>query len=1456
MNNPSNISHPLKNYTGTSQRTRVIESLHPDAAPIDGKTLADRLHLIGEYARHIKYYGYAKDPVMGEYQELGNWSDFFKNSLPFQLANLSKTSLDDLNDQFLLLSAELKANPSKQSLESVLVFILNKLIVPNGDLYEAVDQEGNSFTVPLLGFLKSSFLESLRSFIALYNASVTYLCTGKKNFSDYRQIPWQLGVDEIYALDADIKNVTKGKKKAYQIAAEKLDVIFHQMFSGMQDVVASAADYIPESLLPLETSLQKKHRPHLGLLFTFLELFKHVQGDINKLGKKHLDFFYEQVLKLIPKNAVADKAHIVFEVTKHLNEYPLPKDLLLKDGKDLNKQEIQFGLEHEIILDKAQVKEVRTLSLYPAESVTEHYIEGAYIAPVANTQDGVGRAFEKGLSANWPTLGSKYSKHILEGNTIAQEHPRARLGFVLASPVLLLQEGKRTIDITLTCDWAIEDPDPDPCKPTMPPVPEAQKKKKIEQEKSEKLDEIVNHLKVQDSITVYTLNSQVIKECDDTLSIAAKNYLSRLLIKADPYILDEKQWNDLFTVKDPVSCVAIFTERDQGNLRECVKANDLIATVKRSLFNVLFSGEKEWLEPKPENITITVSKSAGLLNFDISIVLEPDLPSVVFYDGEVLKEKIDVKDPFPLVKITINDAMDITVDRDSVTDLCCLKKQESDSGPITVSAYNFLQKLILVNAKIDVTVCGVKNLIVQNDDNLQDVNKTIMPFGPRPKIDSSFIIGSKEVFCKNWQSFRLGLEWKDRPTDFNEYYEAYNQDPPPTIINNSFEIEASVLENGNWKTNAVKKLFLPKDTFPNCPDISLAFNYNGYRWNRGDFAAMGYRPKSMPADPLTPLDVNSRKAFFRVLLKGEDFQHDRYAFVLAQQMFKLAKVADLIKVQAFINKIKENHRLAHDNEAIIDLLEAAMNGAGGAGGTITVPMVQQVFGINHPFPIPDEDGLNRISNDLHALSLELQNEVEDIAEGNEVPVLPNEPYTPLIKSLSIDYEATADTADMEIVHLHAFENTSKHEEIEQKPSLFPFYDDEGTLFIGLEELTPGSNLALLFQLAEATADSESDRAKTEWHYLSNNNWVLLRPDFEVISDETDGLTVSGIVTLAIPDTITTTGNTVMPDNLYWIKVSVPEHAKAVAETLGIHTQAARVSARFGELSDRNRLETGLPPGSIAKLVNGDFSVKKVEQPYASFDGRKPESEGHFYIRVSEHLKHKGRAVMGNDYEKIVLEGFPNIYKVKCVTHTMGISANSYRRDLEVAPGYAVVTVIPDLTKLKSGNMLQPKAPVSLLEKIGEHLRKKTSPFARIKVMNPRYEAVNVNITVRLYRGKSKNFYSKKLKDDITDFLAPWLLGDSEKLAFGQVILFSDVVGFTEQLDYVDYILDLALHGECGQTGDIIKPLTARSVLVGGEICVTIGEEECEKEEKCLPQKLREPEPRPEPEPQPVPVGPL
>lgn len=1713
MKKPSNISHPLIHRTGTSQRNRVIEALQSDYAPIDGKTLADRLYIISRYAQQINYYEYIKNGEE-EYQDINNWTSFFQSSLPFQLSILSKTSIDSLEKEFTLIYQELKNNPSKQGLESLLGFINDKFITPTQILFTKTDKENNGLAISLLAIIKSSFIEPLKKFIAIHNASATFLCVTKKNFSGFINAPWQLKVGDVFALDSTIQASKKGKKEAILKAGEAVNAIFFQLISGFQDIIETAPSFIEEALNPLQESLQKRHQPHIALVFTFLELFKNLQVNVNDLGKKHLDFFYQQVLKIAPKDAVPDKAHIIFEIAKHLEEYPLKKGLLLKDGKDDNNEDIQFELNHEVIIDKAQVTDLRTLSVNTITDNSGSYIEGVYIAPVANSVDGLGKKFKKDQTTNWATLGSKYSKLLNEESNsesekdcdqeieLRQEHPNARLGFVLASPVLLLQEGNRVVNFQLECqlkddaNFIIED-----------------------------FFETLNGISTPEIAYLVTLDK--LNECivaapgSSALSLHAQEYVENYLKEVPFKIVYPNELLLLLNAKrtyvegdsyegseqpEEGQQVDVFTSSEKTSLRNCIESFETpVKHITVPIFVFNFSGEKEWLNPEfnQETTKIRVLETSSVLGgaktivFDINIKLALGFPAITFFDEEKLKEKLDIKQALPVVKIELN--KDVKIDLETPKDgpgICVLKGEPKEQGQISISPYHFLEQLKLTNACIDVNVCGVKNLIVQNDESTLDINSQIFPFGLRPEVPGfdpmnqvvefegiptansllgpSFYIGSKEVLFKKWNSVRVNIEWKDKPDSFNDHYKAYlkrkNTGDPNSggdnttaledlgLAEKDFKLKIDTLKEGIW-TNIEEETELFSKTVDDFGELYC--NNTIYGWEVQNDA----NPEFIDYNEPLELFKTSRNGFLKFTLANQDFLHTEYPFVLARQMLAYAllaqndKLTDAIYVQSNktiiqaledfgssadiatniqtaldatrmvkdgIDELKDyidnnrgsvdtiittvnsilsntvsymnnnlpsyltsledfrsggnpslsslsglvttigtirtelnnrNESLEDEVDAIIVIMNAFFSDAitiltdSNTGlqnlattiltavvdtnltlsqllNAITVPSQDIQVGINNLATLVqdnnnsnDTDGLrfhieglldltagirDYITNnldgfiqDLTALDTDLIAEmgllingyksiqqfldnnignasseaqnlqntfntfVSDILsritgtdklEGltevattaleelettfNQSNVLsflfssadqaliPNEPWTPAIKNLYVDYSAKAVKEDVDIIHLYPYVNTSKFENIEENPGLFPFLNDEGTLFVGIENLTPGGNLSILFQLAEATADSEMDRATIKWHYLNENVWIELLPDFNIISDETDGLTVSGIVTIAIPDTISKIGNRQMPDDLYWIRITAPINAKAVAETIGIHTQAAKASAKLSELNDKLRLNNGLAEGSISKLSEGDFSVKKVEQLYPSFEGRQPEGEGHFYVRVSEHLKHKGRAQMLSDYEKIVLEGFPKIYKAKCISHTMGLSAIKYQRDLEIAPGYIVITVIPDLTKLASGNQLEPKAPLSLLEKIGNHLRKKISPFARIKVMNPRYEYVDVDITVRLFRGKPANFYSGKLKEDITNLLAPWFLGDSEKIAFGMPVLFSDVVGFVEQLDYVDFITSLTLKGEKEQIGSEIKPLTARSILTAGKICITIDEEKC------------------------------
>ena len=1488
MAKPTKIAHPLKNRKGTSQRTRIINALKPENAPIDGRSLADQLFLISEYARQINYYEF-KQEADQEYQELTNWTAFFNDSLPFQLSVFSKLSIEETEKRYLSLHNELVANPSKHTLDVLLSFFFEQLIVPVDKLFDEVAVNKNSFEKLLRSVLESFYRDPLLSYIKLSNASATFLCSCKRNFTHFLKDPWRFNAIDIYDLEVCIQQSKKGKREAFLKAADLLNDLFYKFFGGLRQIVEKTADYVEESIHPLEEAFRQKQLPHLALLFTFLELFKHFRSNLNTLTKDHLDFFYREVLKLQPKNAIPDKAHIVFEIAKHLEQYPIPKDLLLKDGKDNNKQDIQFGLDHELVLDKAQITDLKTLALPRVNYNDGCYIEGLYTAPKANSKDGLGLKFKKEEPLNWYTLGNKWSKcpdleaSVSHLNSVSKElcnevqkkmkpHPDARIGFVLASPVLYLQEGKRTVNMLLECAIG----------------PDSEIQKKSCENTSFGTTEFLNKIGSMEGVffsKVYAFSLDALNTVLGGFSFTpkARKHINNTFHNDGKNVLYSYELDDFLNKRSRPDGAFILRPNEKTKLRTTIRGFEFIARgVPNSLFSLIFSGQEEWLKVNQSTIRIhawedLTDPTSPKLLFDIKTVLEPDFPAIDFYNAEVLKEKIDLKQPFPLVKVLLNPIkLDCDADRDEKSNECCLKNKEKPSK-FNVSSYHYLRRLQLVNSTINVSVCGVKNLIVQNDENLQDVNKPIFPFGPRPKVGdnwqvsggANFFIGSKEIFCKNWQKFWINTEWKDKPQNLHEHYRFY-RDPEfengdPAITNLSFRFLTSLLHEGNWITD-IENNNIPSD--PVSHDNTLPIHDQNFTQNyvKGDllpfftsvfespkacvnftgfskymhqiddsfFTSNGYNyvPKTMPVEALEPLTVNTRKGFVKLTLTGTSFQHQLYTFVLTRQMMALADLADPKSVEEAIDELEQSEKLCEETP---DRFQEIQDWSDSLNDLKDEIKKHPLFNVNIPDNVPNNLNPWGLQKIVESICRRTKN-VKEKFDNEAVSGIPEEPYTPVIRSLSLDYEAIADKKDIDIIHLYPFDNTSKHEDILNKPTLFPYFDDEGTLYIGIENITAGGQLSILFQLAETTADSETDRAKVEWAYLSSNAWKPMREGFEVISDESDGLTVSGIVTLAVPDDISNHNNTIMPDGLFWIKVSANQNVQAIAEVIGIHTQAARSSARLNSLNDTSRLGEELPAKKISKLAKGDFSIKEVAQPYPSFGGRIAEESGHFYTRISEHLKHKGRGIGIHDYEKLTLEHFPEIYKAKCISHTMGLSAHRYERDLEIAPGYIVVAVIPDLTKLKSGGQLEPKVPISLLERIAAELRKRVSPFSRFKVMNPRYEYIDVNIEVRLYRGKAVNFYQQQLIDDLMDFFAPWHLGDSEKLSFGQNVHFSDVVGFVEQLDYVDFITDLVLTSDedkCIQTGTVIKPLTARSILTGGKICVTINEEDCRQRHRTV-----------------------
>lgn len=381
----------------------------------------------------------------------------------------------------------------------------------------------------------------------------------------------------------------------------------------------------------------------------------------------------------------------------------------------------------------------------------------------------------------------------------------------------------------------------------------------------------------------------------------------------------------------------------------------------------------------------------------------------------------------------------------------------------------------------------------------------------------------------------------------------------------------------------------------------------------------------------------------------------------------------------------------------------------------------------------------------------------------------------------------------------------------------PVYHN-GEFYIGIENLQANQGVNILFQALEGSTDpliaKPDDHVK--WSYLSNNNWI----DFnnQEISDATLALLQPGIISFAIPPKATT-DNTLLPAGNIWLRGWIEKAAAAVSKLLTVDAQAAISTFQPANNAD-DFLNQPLPAGTISKLKTPDAAIKKISQPYSSFGGRPKENEDHFYVRVSERLRHKARAITIWDYEHLVLEAFPEIYKVKCLNHTSVFESGGKEYTNEVKPGHVLVITIPLLKNKSEANPLKPYTNQDTLTNIENFLKQRVSCFVTVKTRQPLFEEVGISFSLKLYdEYKDFTFYSNMLQNEITQYLTPWAYASNADIQFGGKIYKSSLINFIEERYYVDYIRDVVLSHKIDDVNTEDKTLeeitasTARSILV-------------------------------------------
>jgi hypothetical protein len=266
---------------------------------------------------------------------------------------------------------------------------------------------------------------------------------------------------------------------------------------------------------------------------------------------------------------------------------------------------------------------------------------------------------------------------------------------------------------------------------------------------------------------------------------------------------------------------------------------------------------------------------------------------------------------------------------------------------------------------------------------------------------------------------------------------------------------------------------------------------------------------------------------------------------------------------------------------------------------------------------------------------------------------------------------------------------------------------------------------------------------------------------------------------------------------------------------------------LAQFTNRNNddayLGTNIPGNTISNLFPKQSVIKKVVQAYPSFGGQQKEADSKIYVRTAERLRHKGRGVTAWDYENIILEKFPNIYKVKVLHHACPHSNGAGATTAIVAKSGSVIVLV--LPKTNAGNSLyKPMISKAKLTEVYEYIKPLASPFTKLTVINPIFETINISLTAYFITAiKDRAVYEKRLRADLQRYFSPWAFDSDNEPDFGGIIYRNAVVGFVESLPYVDYVQQLTFTGaNAGASPESIAASSPASILISGSMSAVFG----------------------------------
>jgi len=1354
--------------------SQLARALDPGNIKVDGRNNRDRLAFVAAFSQLILYYDQNN-------QRAGHWQSFFMKDPSILFAAISKTDYSFYHAEFMLLErGKLGSLTGDADYVNQLIPLLQNLFSTINKWFYFMGLNAVSSSLHL--FLKKMIEETLAGQLSSMLALQQRLCTATKGMVHAPDSTFYRSLEPVWFNGQNNQRGLFLIDETEPLAIGSLVTDCSRIFHSVFDVFVQVIDHATQAFYQQEN--QPTPYPDTALLMAFSRLMETQQKVINQFSTKHLDFYYDHILQQSLQSAQADQVFVCLKLADKAQSLNLPAGTLFKAGSYPDQSGIVFANQADTEINHAMISSVQTLYY----DQTEPGSRGLYLNTITNPTQVSRNPLEEIVT--WDGFGNN------EGLPIQQ-------GFALASPLLFLQGGLRTISVTLAFQ----------SDSLLSP--------------SAALTDFIqafpnNQFYLSTEKTWFALSQEYINILPDPCGVE----INITLPPEAPAIVAFAKSPDGFCSAWPILKIMLGPAVDLSMPPSLAKVSIQVQVDQFSHFSLAnnssplpTTGPQQLLGPVPEvgncfyvGSNECFAKPLGSLTLNINW---DKLPSN-FCDYYAQYNQYLFTQRAAAILSLAADA--VTAAATALSDGTVAANQAKGTSAETETATS-KDCLIAANTAVTAANTAVKaaKAAVEAASSTSDTAQAIAS-AAAAIASASDAAASASVVAKKASEAAVGTTVATAAAKASASAVTAQDATIATaafiFTNRSFTGQWSLLTSTTWQclTPETGDSPLPPVKPAKLPSIFERIVRMMVWWfvvrriaQLSPILPPFFRRMSpvnmstvesppLPDEPQINSPAPTQMAFTPDAVcwfqqssgsPGLNLQSSSFAFTFNPMYTAIPQLA-LSPLPGVTDA--NNGYLRFDLEKPDDAF----------GNSLYAQVISYIS-----------------FNNAQALMLKDQ-------KAKPLPI-PNPPYSPKLSSLQGSYTASAVTDispeqstdpqcyPLQLYHYGSFKpylaydatNTEQGygfcnltpQDTDAASATLPLFagaGGQGCLYLSLSGVVAPCSLTLFVEISTDDNQASAQSGSSGYYYWTNNGWQPIK----VLQNDTNNLTCPGIITFDIPSLtpvdlrltaaeqqlsvlqqvnieqvemdLSYLASPIMPNADFWLAIATKPNGKALNIKLSyLNTQAVKLT----------RVSTaGLPAGEIPQINANSISATQkkwaqlasITQPFASFGGLPAENKNSyggyssFYRRVSERLNNKDRSVTPIDFVNMAHSACMNLFYAKVIA----------------GKGGAVrIGLVKGYPNAQLPNAFRPMVDALDQAAIVQHIACRTSAMTKLSVFNLKHQIVRISTTLLIDPQANANAMEKAINQQLRVYLSPWIRSDLPQRSVTQDINHSELIRF-------------------------------------------------------------------------------